>query len=69
MTKYGILIPKTVEEALRFDKENGKTFWNNAIKKELNALLAAKCFDFKPVGHHPGSGWQWVPLIMVFDVK
>jgi hypothetical protein len=33
--KFGIRIPKTVEQALAFDKENGNTLWWDAICKEM----------------------------------
>ena len=36
---FGIKIPRTVEEALRFDKENGNSLWADAIAKETNSLL------------------------------
>ena len=31
--KYGIELPRSVDEALRFDKLNGNTFWRDAINK------------------------------------
>jgi hypothetical protein len=34
--KYGIQVPKTVKEALQFDRENGNTYWADAIKKEMS---------------------------------
>ena len=34
--KYGIRVPKTVKEALQIDKENGNTYWSDAIKKEMS---------------------------------
>ena len=33
--KFGIEIPGTVEEAQRLDKENGNTFWMDAVAKEM----------------------------------
>jgi hypothetical protein len=64
--KYGILVPKTVDEALMLEKETGTNFWAVAIKKEMNAIKSA--FEFKdndvmPVGH------QHIDCHMVFDVK
>jgi hypothetical protein len=64
--KYGILVPKTVDEALRIDQETGTTFWAVAIEKEMKAIKPA--FEFKdddvmPVAH------QHIDCHMVFDVK
>jgi hypothetical protein len=64
--KYGILLPKSIEEALRIDRETGTDFWRKAIEKEMKAIECA--FEFKdddkmPVGH------QHIDCHMVFDVK
>jgi hypothetical protein len=37
--KFGIPLPKSVEEALRFDEESKTTFWQDAIRKEISCLL------------------------------
>ena len=34
--KFGIRVPKSVDEALAIDKENGNTLWYTSIKKEMN---------------------------------
>eukprot|EP00804_Cyclotella_cryptica_P020242 CCRYP_010924-RA/>CCRYP_010924-RA protein AED:0.27 eAED:0.27 QI:0/0/0/1/1/1/2/0/495 len=39
--KYGIEIPKSVEEAYTIDKATGTTFWSNAIKKEMTNVRVA----------------------------
>ena len=36
--KFGILIPSTVEEAYRLDKQNGNDLWRKAIEKELKGV-------------------------------
>lgn len=33
--KFGIDIPRVVEEALAIDRETNTTFWSNAIEKEM----------------------------------
>jgi hypothetical protein len=33
--KFGIDTPRTVEEALRIDKETNTTYWADAIEKEM----------------------------------
>ena len=69
--KYGIEVPRTPEFAMKFDKQNGNTFWQDAIDKEIKALLDMDCFEFFPAGHHTtlGDEWQRTTLHMVFDVK
>lgn len=64
---YGIIIPKTVREALEFDKENENDYWDNAIKLEMENVTVAfelyggdteKLICYNPVGTH-----------LIFDVK
>ena len=52
--KFGIKVPKTVEEALALDKENGNDLWWKAIQKEMRAVKVA----FKILKHH-----QLIPSI------
>ena len=35
--KFGIKVPKTVEEALALDKENGNDLWWKTIQKKMSA--------------------------------
>jgi hypothetical protein len=39
--KFSVEVPHTVNEALELDRENGNTFWVDAIKKELNSVKVA----------------------------
>jgi hypothetical protein len=65
--KFGILLPKSVREALQFDKEDGKTYWTEAIKKEMAVILpAVRILD---EGKNPPVGYQVIPCHMIFDVK
>jgi hypothetical protein len=41
--KFGIALPKTVNEALELDKRNDNTFWADAIAKEMKDI----CIAFK----------------------
>ena len=65
--KFGIRIPKDVEEAIKIDKENGNTLWQDAIAKEMgNVRVAFKILEdgeVVPVGH------QEIRCHLVFDVK
>jgi hypothetical protein len=39
--KYGIQLPHTVKRALQIDKETGTTFWQDALQKEMKAVMVA----------------------------
>jgi hypothetical protein len=64
--KYGVRLPKSIEEALRLDRETGTDLWAKAIAKEMKNVMVTFEFDDQdriPVGH------QKVTVHMVFDVK
>jgi hypothetical protein len=65
--KFGIEIPKTVNEALALDRKNGNTLWANAIAKEMREVRIA--FNILPDGVSASIGYQKIPCHMVFDVK
>ena len=69
--KFGIRIPNSIEEALRFDKEAGNTLWADAIEKEMNSLDKLSVFEYHPSTKRfdPKDGWQTAPLRMIFDIK
>jgi hypothetical protein len=39
--KFGIQVPKTCDEAVKLDKENGNTLWQDAIRKDMNNVRIA----------------------------
>jgi len=64
--KFGIEIPKTVKRAYEIDKENGNTFWTDAIEKEMrNVRIAFKITDREDIP----NGYQEIECHMIFDVK
>lgn len=66
--KFGIRVPKTVEEAKRLDQENGNTLWWDAICKEMrNVRIAFEVFDGNEKEIPPG--YQRVNCHIIFDVK
>ena len=65
--KFGIKIPYTVEEALKFDQENGNNLWQEAIEKEMkNSQIA-----FEILGKHvkPPPGYKKITCHMNFEIK
>lgn len=67
--KYGIRIPKSVKEALQIDKENGNTYWYDAIMKEMkNVRIAFESFHGN-VNDLNAKGYERITCHMIFDVK
>ena len=65
--KYGIRIPKSVEEALAIDRANGNHYWRNAIEKEMgNNRVAFKILKENKV---VPPGRTQIKCHMIFDVK
>jgi hypothetical protein len=69
LLKYGVVVPRNVHQAYQLDLENGNRFWHEAIKLEIDSLIALDCFEFHPIGHTPGPDYQWTSLTIIFDVK
>jgi hypothetical protein len=69
--KYGVYIPKNVQDALREDEKNGNTLWKDAIKKEVDALQSYKTFKLvaKSRVNSVMKTHQIAPLRMIFDCK
>ena len=65
--KYGINLPRTVEEAQIIDKANGNTLWCYAIAKEMkNIKVAFKIlYDDESVPRNH----QFVKCNMIFDTR
>jgi hypothetical protein len=65
--KFGIEIPKSVEEAIAIDKKNGNTLWQDAIEKEMtNIYPAFTLYDGDPKNL---VGFQFIKCHMIFDIK
>lgn len=69
--KLGIRLPHSVQEALRLDKENGNTLWEDAIKKEMvHVRPAFKEWDGNPdEAKRKLVGYQRINCHMIFDIK
>ena len=49
--KYGMRIPTSITEAYEIDKENGKTLWRDAIKREMKNVSVT--FEILEDGKRP----------------
>jgi hypothetical protein len=70
--KFGIQVPRNIREAIRLDKENGNTLWQDAIREEIEQLLRFKTFRILPKGvktFENMNKYSYVPMHFVFDVK
>jgi hypothetical protein len=65
--KFGIRMPKSVQEAYAIDKENGNDDWQTAIQKEMNDLMVA--FQLLEDDESVPVGYQYVQCHLIFDVK
>ena len=64
--KFGIRVPKTVEEAMKLDLENHNTHWSDAIAQEMkNVRIAFEAWD----GDGIPPGYKKIECHMIFDIK
>jgi hypothetical protein len=67
--KFGIIVPNTVEEAYQLDKENGDTYWNDSIKKEMDSVNKYGTFRIMDDDERMPPGYQEITCHMIFTVK
>jgi hypothetical protein len=74
--KFGIRVPKTVEEALAIDEETGTDFWRKALGKEMSKVKVAwksaegVTLEQARSGKEPSMiGFQEIRCHVIFDVK
>ena len=67
--KYGVEIPCSYLEAIKFDKENGNIRWQDATELEMEHMRGYKVF--KDIGKFSSipDGFKNIPVHMVYDVK
>jgi hypothetical protein len=65
--KFGIYVPRTVQEALQIDQDTGTTYWRDAIQKEMSNNRLA--FKFLEDEEKVLIGYKWIRCHMIFDVK
>jgi hypothetical protein len=65
--KFGIQVPKSVDEALQIDRESNTTLWYEAIQKEMKNNAIA--FEFLEPHAAVPLGYKKITLHMIFDVK
>ena len=51
------------------DAASTTTKWQDAILKEIAALIMHECFDFKTPDYKPSTGYQYCRLNLIYDIK
>jgi hypothetical protein len=74
--KFGIRVPKSVEEALQIDEETNTDLWRKALAKEMSKVRVAwkTVDDYTPEQVRAGKavtliGYQEIKCHVIFDVK
>ena len=67
--KFGIVIPRTVDEAYELDRKNGNSYWRDSIKKEMDSVNAYDTFHVMDDDERMPPGYQEITCHMVFTVK
>ena len=65
--KYGVELPRTVQEAYALDDKNGNTFWSDVLNKEMENLKVY--FDILPEGKSPPPGYFRSSGRIIFYVR
>ena len=65
--KFGVKIPKDYDEAVKFDRENRNTLWQDSIKKEMTNVQVA--LKFNDDGGNIPIGFKEITCHLVFDVR
>jgi hypothetical protein len=65
--KFGIKVPKTVQEALSIDEQTNTNYWYNAIQKEMTNNKSA--FKFLEENENVPVGYKWIRCHMIVDVR
>ena len=61
-------MPKTVQEALNLDQENGNTLWYDAIAKEMKNVRVA-FEEWKGKENQIPPGYQKIKCHIIFELK
>jgi hypothetical protein len=65
--KFGIEVPKSVEQALRLDTKNNNNYWEVAIGKEMKEVKVA--FKILGTDEYEPVNYQFMKCHIIFDVK
>ena len=69
MHKFGIRIPKSVEQAIAIDKQNGNSLWWDAICTEIKNVWPAFEMVWEQDEKELTPGYQRIKCHFIFDIK
>ena len=67
--QFGYRVPRTPEEAIEIDKENGDTKWQDAMTLEVNSLQEYQTFVSMGKDKFPSKEFKRIKVLFVFAVK
>ena len=67
--QFGYQVPRTPQEAIRLDTENGNTFWQDSMALEMAQLKEYNTFKDLGRGATPPDGHRKIRVHFVFAVK
>jgi hypothetical protein len=67
--KFGVLVPQTHAQAIKLDKKNNITKWQDAKATEMGQLLEYQTFIDKGKGGNVPTGYKRIRCHMIYDVK
>jgi hypothetical protein len=66
---FGVLVPWTHAQAIKLDKKNNTTKWQDAAATEMGQLLEYQTFIDRGKGGNVPTGYKRIRCHMIYDVK
>ncbi len=67
--KFGVRVPRTYQQAMELDRQNGNKLWATAIQTEMNQMYQYETFKSKGLDASVPRGYQQIRVHLIFDVK
>jgi hypothetical protein len=67
--KFGIQVPKGINNTIDLDKKGWNSLWQDAIETELKQFIDYQTFIVLHSGEDISKGYQKIPYRIVYDVK
>ena len=67
--KFGLEVPRSWKDIVRLDTAENNRSWQDAIEKEIAALIYHQCFEFKSPEFKPSDEYQYCRLHFVYGIK
>ena len=67
--EYGHAFPRKWKDIIPIDTMNNNSKWQDAVAKEVAALLNMGCFDVQSLDYKPSDEYQYVHMHWVYTVK